>query len=168
MEEEVIPVEKSKWEVVKLKAEAAWTAISTNPIYIGAKTAVRGYPYLAFFLFAGLVIALYFAWPTFINEHRQAVHEERQEENRVKTEELKIEAAELNAETQVLKKEAQKAEVELDKTKATIKEKKSHAEKLDKQVIDSGRADIRDADVPNNVDLCARANALGVRCDSDK
>jgi hypothetical protein len=63
---------------------------------------------------------------------------------------------------------AEEKEEQLLKTKKKVKELKSNAEKLDKKAADAGRNDINDSDVPSNAELCARANSLGVRCDSDK
>jgi Tfp pilus assembly protein PilO len=57
---------------------------------------------------------------------------------------------------------------EVKQTKKDLTNLKTYAKHAKKKADDSGHRDIPDSDVPSNAELCARANSLGVRCDSDK
>jgi uncharacterized membrane protein YciS (DUF1049 family) len=62
---------------------------------------------------------------------------------------------------------AEESDRKLEGIKKSVKEKRKYAQEQDAKADDAGDRDVDDSELAN-ADICARANALGVRCDPDK
>lgn len=118
-------------------------------------------------LAVGIVFAIvsYLFVPGWVHEWQAERHEKVQTELKKAEVELKTEADKTATEGDIATVDAQKSEVALKKTQKTIIEKKKNVTKLKKKSTAVGTRTIDTSDLPSDVDLCARAVSLGVRCD---